>query len=434
MRYIVYTVLLLTIFLFGCGQRERAEQLEFWHALGGPLGDALNELIREFNAAHPDIHINAISMGNYTALSQKLMASIQAGTQPDIAQVFESWTAGLVAGGVLVPFDKLIEEDEDFGEEDFADIYQVFIDSSTMDGKLWSFPFNKSVRVLYYNKDIFFRTGLDPNRPPRTWEEFREYCRKTTIDLTGNGQIDQYGTTFSTSVWMFENLLLQAGGELMTPDYRRPLFHLEPGVKALEHLNTLLNVDGTAYLSAGFEWQNDLLASKVAMVEGSSVSAVYMKRAGIDFFLGIAALPIDETNRSVISGTNICIFDTKDEKRHRAAWTFIKWFTDTEQTARWSYMTYYMPVRKSAFEVSILQNRLYSNPEMAEVYDQLAYATFEPPIAEWFEIRRHLEEQVLERVLRQRIGAREALQSAADRLTQMIERKEVKSPFELGTE
>lgn len=429
MRYIIFLVLVLTMLLYGCGPRVRAERLEFWHALGGPLGDALNELIDEFNAQHPDIHIHAISMGNYTALSQKLMASIQAGTQPDLAQVFESWTAGLVAGGVLVPLDRLIEQDEEFGEEDFEDIYPVFIDSSTMEGRLWSFPFNKSVRVLYYNKDIFFRLGLDPTEPPRTWEEFREVCRLATQDLTGDGRIDQHGTTFSTSVWMFENLLLQAGGELMTPDYSAPLFHEEPGVQALEHLNTILNVDRTGYLSAGFEWQNDLLASDVAMVEGSSVSAVYMERAGIDFMLGMAAVPVKETRRNVISGTNICIFDTQDEERHQAAWEFIKWFTDTEQTARWSHMTYYMPVRQSAFDVPILAERLYLNPELAEVYDQLNYATFEPPIPEWFEIRRYLEERVLERVFRQRIGPREALQDAANRLTQMLERREVETPF-----
>ncbi len=425
MRYIIYTVMLLALILSGCAPRDRGAELEFWHALGGPLGDALNQLIAEFNAEHPDIHINAISMGNYTALSQKLMASIQAGTQPDLAQVFESWTAGLVAGDVLIPLEDLIAEDDEFGEADFEDIYPVFIESSKIDGKIWSFPFNKSVRVLYYNKDMFFRHGLDPEQPPQTWEDFREICRIMTIDRTGDGRKDQHGTTFSTSVWMFENLLLQAGGELMTPDYTRPLFHKEPGIKALEHLHTLLNVDKTAYLSAGFEWQNDLLASEVAMVEGSSVSAVYMERAGIDFMLGMAALPINETQRNVISGTNICIFDTQDEERHRAAWEFIKWFTDTEQTARWSEMTYYMPVRQSAFEVPVLRDRLEANPEMASVYDQLIYATFEPPIPEWFEIRRHLEERVLERVFRQRIGAREALQSAADRLTEMIEKKEV---------
>ncbi len=431
MRYSIYFVLLLTLLLYGCGPRERAAQLEFWHALGGPLGDALNELIAEFNQQHPDIYIHAISMGNYTALSQKLMASIQAGTQPDLAQVFESWTAGLVAGGVLVPFDDLIAQDENFGEEDFADIYPVFIDSSIIDGKIWSFPFNKSVRILYYNKDIFFRLGLDPDSPPKTWKEFREICRLATIDMTGNGVPDQYGTTFATSVWMFENLLLQAGGEMMTPDYSRARFNEEPGVIALEHLNTLLNEDQTAYLSAGFEWQNDLLASKVAMVEGSSVSAVYMQQAGIDFFLGMAALPVRDTKRNVISGTNICIFDTEDEVRHRAAWEFVKWFTDTKQTARWSYLTSYMPVRRSAFEEPQLSNRLRLNPEMADVYDQLSHATFEPPIQEWFEIRRYLEEQVLERVLRQRIGAQEALDNAARRLNQMLDTEDLDTPFQI---
>ena len=415
--------LLLTVILTGCTQRKPVGdriEVEFWHALGGPLGDALLELISEYNRENPEIYINAISMGNYTALSQKIMASIQAGTQPDIAQVYESWTAGLAAGGVLVNISSLIEEDDDFDDDDLADFYDVFIKSNTIDGVLWSFPFNKSVRVLYYNKDIFFQNGIDPNRPPQNWDEFREYCRRTTIDKTGNGVPDQYGTTFATSVWQFQNLLLQAGGEIMTPDNRKPLFHQSPGIEALNYLYELLNVDRTAYLSSGFEGQNDFLAGKVAMMEGSSVSTVFMERAGIDFFLGIGAIPTRDTKRNLVSGTNICIFDNKDPSKQQAAWSFIKWFTATEQTARWSEKTYYMPVRKSAFEEEGLKRRLHMNPEMAAVYDQLNYASFEPTISEWFEIRKHLEEQVLERVLRGRIDAETALNNAAQRLARML--------------
>jgi len=423
-RFIIPILLLVTV-LTGCGGQKRATgdqvKVEFWHALGGPLGDALNKLITEFNLENPNIYIDAISMGNYTALSQKIMASIQAGTQPDIAQVYESWTAGLAEGGVLVNLDELIEADESFGDEDLEDIFPVFINSNTIDGTLWSFPFNKSVRVLYYNKDTFFQNDLDPNRPPKTWAEFREYCKITTIDKTGNGIPDQYGTTFATSVWQFQNLLLQAGGEIMTPDLRKPLFNQRPGVEALEFLYTLLNVDKTAYLSSGFEGQNDFLAGKVAMMEGSSVSTVFMERAGIDFFLGIAAIPTKETKRNLVSGTNICIFDNNDEAKKEAAWRFIKWFSEAKQTARWSEMTYYMPVRKSAFQEEGLRMRLRYNPEMASVYEQLNYASFEPTISEWFEIRKYLEEQVLERVFRGRIDPETALDNAADRLSKMLE-------------
>jgi len=418
MYRIAIVIMLAALLTVSCtGQKKDTGgrlEVEFWHALGGPLGDALTELIAQFNRENPDIFIKAISMGNYTALSQKIMASIQAGTQPDIAQVYESWTSGLVAGGVLLSLDELIENDESFTEADFEDIYPVFLQSNYIDGKLWSFPFNKSVRVLYYNKDILFQAGLDPNRPPTNWQEFREISRIV------NEKLGVMGTTFGTSVWQFQNLLLQAGGEMMTPDYKKPLFNSKEGVRALNHLTAMLIDDKTAYLSSGFEGQNDFLAGKVAMMEGSSVSTIFMKNSGIEFFLGITALPGDVTDRSVVSGTNICLFDSKNPAKHEAAWRFIKWFTDTEQTAKWSEKTYYMPVRRSAFKEENLVRRLNANPEMASVYHQLESATFEPPISEWFEVRKYMEEHVLEKVMRRRVTAKEALDDAAKKLSDML--------------
>jgi len=395
-------------------------EVVFWHAMGGPLGDALNTLVDQFNETHPDISIKAINMGNYTALSQKLMASIQTGNQPDVAQAFEAWTANMIDGDVLKPIGELIEADPDFGEEDLADFYPVFIKSNTIDGQLWSFPFNKSVMVMYYNKDILFQNGYNPNDPPQTWQEFRDYCRKLTQDKNNDGTIDQYGASLKISAWKFENLLLQAGGEIMSEDNKIPLFNSEEGVLALDFLTNILNVDKTGYLSPGYEGQNDFLASKVAFYEDSSVSLAYMKRTGIDFNLGVSAIPVLNTRRNIISGTNVAIFKNEEEKIEKAAWEFVKWFTDTKQTAKWSEMTYYMPVRKSAFQEEALKKRLEENPEIASVYDQLNYATYEPQISEWFETRKYLEEHVIERVVRGILEPQEALDRAAKKITTMI--------------
>jgi multiple sugar transport system substrate-binding protein len=362
-------------------------------------------------------------MGNYTALSQKLMASIQTGNQPNVAQAYEAWIANFIDGNVIIPIEDFIAKDPNFGEDDLNDIYDVFIKSNTMNGKLVSFPFNKSVRVQYYNKDILFQNDLDPNKPPRTWDEFLHYAKLLTQDLDGDGKIDQYGTTLKISAWQFENLLLQAGGEIMDETNSKPLFNSREGVMALEYLNTLLNVNKSAYLSPGYEGQKDFTARKIAFYEDSSVSMAYMLKTGIDFNLGISAIPVNKTKRNIISGTNVVIFDSKDENVEWAAWEFVKWFTEAKQTARWSELTYYMPVRKSAFREEALKKRMESNPEIASVYEQLEYATFEPQISEWFETRKYLEEQVIEKVLRGTISPQNALNNAA----RLIEEKIAKS-------
>ncbi|MDP8200814.1 MAG: ABC transporter substrate-binding protein [Candidatus Tenebribacter burtonii] len=429
MKKIAILLIVLSMMIIACGKKEIANsevtEILFWQAMGGPLGDALEELVQKFNDTHLDIHVNSVNMGNYTALSQKLMASFQTGNQPDVAQAYEAWIANMLEGDVIVPIEEFIDNDPDFGDEDMADIYPVFINSNTMKGKIVSFPFNKSVRVQYYNKDILFKNDMDENKPPKTWEEFRTYCQKLTQDTDGDGKIDQYGTTIKISAWQFENLLLQAGGKIMNEDNTKPMFNSKEGVQALEFFTNILNKDETGYLSPGYDGQKDFTAQKVAFYEDSSVSMAFMLRTGINFNMGISAIPIKKTKKNIISGTNVVIFkNNEDKKKEQAAWEFVKWFTDTEQTARWSELTYYMPVRKSAMKVEALKNRISNNPEIASVYDQLNYATFEPQISEWFETRKYLEEHVIEKVVRGMLSPEQALDNAAEMIKKKIAKRE----------
>ncbi|HPR18810.1 MAG TPA: ABC transporter substrate-binding protein, partial [Candidatus Cloacimonadota bacterium] len=358
MKKALFLILISILMLFGCSGKQKSQgevtEVIFWQAMGGPLGDALAELVNTFNDTHPNIHVTSINMGNYTALSQKLMASIQTGNQPNVAQAYEAWIANFVDGNVIIPIQDFIDADSTFNKKDLDDFYPVFINSCTVDGKLVSFPFNKSVRVQYYNKDILFQNDLDPNKPPKTWDEFLRLSQLLTQDKDGDGKIDQYGTTIKISAWQFENLLLQAGGEIMSANNKTPLFNGKAGVEALDFLTRLLKE--SAYLSPGFEGQKDFTARKIAFYEDSSVSMAYMLQTGIDFNLGISAIPVKETKRNIISGTNVVIFDSQDKKVEWAAWEFVKWFTAAKQTARWSELTYYMPIRRSAFYEDSIKN------------------------------------------------------------------------------
>ena len=429
-KFILVIVGILIVIIGSCSKKETSSDkiiVEFWHAMGGPLGDALNTMIVEFNDTHPTIKIQGVSMGRYQALSQKLMAAIVSKTQPDMAQAFESWIAKFVRGDAIVPIEKFIRSKNGLSEQELSDFYPVFIKSSTINDTIWSFPFNKSVRVMYYNKDMFFQNDLDVNSPPKTWDEFIKICEILTQDKDNDGRNDQWGTTFSTEVWQFENLLLQAGGEIMNENNTEPLFNSKEGVEALNHFYELLNKHQVAYLSTGYDGQNDFLASKVAMVEGSSVSMVYLRKGGIPFNLGLAPVPHNRTKHNLISGTNVVIFrndkEQDNEKKQKACWEFIKWFTSPEQTARWSLMTFYMPVRKSALQNKDVLERFRKYPGLEGVYHQLDYAKVEPQIELWFETRKFLGERVIEKVLRDQLTAKEALDEVAEQMRKELQNK-----------
>jgi len=95
----VVCALLLSV--SACGRRDTGVQ--FWHAMGGPLGDTLDVLVAEFNRTHPGSDIRSIGNANYEALSQKIMGSVAAGQPPVLAQVYEAWTAELIENGSVEP-------------------------------------------------------------------------------------------------------------------------------------------------------------------------------------------------------------------------------------------------------------------------------------------------------------------------------------------
>jgi multiple sugar transport system substrate-binding protein len=412
MQRVIGIVILLAFLLGGCGKVIRSDkiQVRFWHGLSGPLGDTLNEMIREFNRTHDDIEVVANPISSYTALSQKLMASIQARKQPDIAQVFESWTAKYVDADVLVNIDELIAEDKDFGQEDLDDFYPVFLKSITYQGKKWSFPFNKSVRAYFYNKDMFYRAGKDPNHFPATWEEFRDYCRILTQPETAE-QAATFGANFTVNEWQFINLLHQAGGTLLDAN-NRVVMNSPAGVEALTYITDIVNKDKTAKSTKEYDGQNEFIAGNVAMFEGSSVSITFMRQQPINFNIGYAPLPVHRTSQSAVSGANIVIFKSGDRKREKAAWEFIKWFSDTEQTAKWSARTCYMPIRRSAMKTDTIKKFLGDSPQFAGIYAQLENAVIEPQHPAWFEARMELK-GYLEKAVKQILTPQEALDQCA---------------------
>jgi multiple sugar transport system substrate-binding protein len=414
----ILTLLIIALMLFSlsCGKKQvQKTTVTFWHGLGGPLGDALNEMVKDYNKTHPEAVVVLNQVSSYEALSQKLMASIQAGKQPDIAQVFESWTSKFIEADVIVPIEDLIKQDDKFADKALTDFYPVFVQSNTFNGKLWSYPFNKSVRMFFYNKDAFVRTGLKPDEFPKDWEAFRTYCKTFTKDENGDKQSETFGTNYAPNAWQMINLLYQAGGSVLD-DKGKVVINQKPGVEALTYITDLINKDKTVYLVTGYNGQNDFLAGKVAMYEGSSVSITHMKQQTINFNMGYAPLPTYKTNKSAISGSNVVIFKNADKKREKAAWEFIKWFTDK---AKWSALTNYMPIRRSAMQTTVMKEMLATHPQYAAVYAQLETAATEPQIPQWFDARPELE-KTIEIALLKKKTPKQALDDFAKKLTESL--------------
>ena len=415
MKRIVVAAACGLLFLGGCGKGSKqeaasSEPLRFWHAMGGPLGASLDKLVQDYGATGRG-KVESVSMGQYEALSQKIMAAVAAGGPPDLAQCYEAWTANLVENRSVVPLDPFLEGEEGKALRD--DLVPVFAEAAMQHGQMWSFPFNKSVRCLYYNKDLFRESGLDPEVPPRTWAEYRDFARRLTVDANGDGQPERYGFASQITASMFENLIVQNEGALVSADERSVAFDSPEGLEALEFMTDLLVRDKTSLVSSGFEYQNEFLAGKVAMIEGSSVTLAFLE-GKYTFALGIAALPAGKKDTQLVAGTDVVLFATTPE-RERAAFDFVRWFTEPAQTARWAAETGYLPVRRSAMKHPALAAKMAEHPGLEAAYAQLERALPQPKAKGWYAGRTILERDAIEPVMRGTLEPKEALRRAAEK-------------------
>ncbi len=144
--------------------------VEFWTLSLSTFSEYINSIIDTFEVANPDIKINWVDVP-YDAFQQKLIASIASGNPPDLVNMNTPWVIDFAAQDALSPIDEFINEIEKY-------VYLPnYWETTVIDGKSYAIPWYLSPQILLYNKQIFEEAGLDPNVPPKTWDEIIEYSR-----------------------------------------------------------------------------------------------------------------------------------------------------------------------------------------------------------------------------------------------------------------
>src|SRR5690606_35464534 len=363
-------VLVLTLALSGAAMAK--VKIEFWHALGGAIGrDILTAFIDEFNASQDIVEVEAIYQGSYDDLLNKYILALQAGDPPHLVHVYEIGTRRMIDLKATVPLQKFIDREPEILEHLVPNLLSYY----TIDGQLYSIPFNSSNAILYYNKDMFREAGLDPERPPRTYSEFREYARR----MTGNGK---YGFGNYIYGWYFEQLLAVADAEYVNNGNGRlapataATFNNERGVAILQLFKDMK--DDGSYLDTGRDGdalRAAFVSGQVAMRIGSTGGfASTFADIGDRFELGAAFLPAPddvEWGGVVIGGGSIWMTAGFSEEEEEAAWYFLKHLVSPESTAYWHINTGYFPVDRRALELPEVKALHERYPQFRVAIDQL---------------------------------------------------------------
>jgi multiple sugar transport system substrate-binding protein len=394
MRGLLATAL-LAAGLPGCGSRDEDDSgrivITLWHGQKQQNKDALDALVERFNATHPEYKLVAHRVGDYTPLFKKVRATVQGGDLPDLCIAYESMVAQLMEADVVVPLDDyLAHPDYGLSPEEQADIFPSFLDSNrypSFGGQLLSFPFTKSLLMLYYNADLLREAGHE--EPPATWDEFLQQCRDVRAK-TGRPAF-----AYARDPSSFDSLIYSLGGELAVDGGARSNLDSPESVRALGILQSLVQEGLATVIPIRTYDDRTLFATQqVAFILRSSTTRAYMREDVVDeqgrdrFRWSMACPPVGagQPRRTVLYGGNICMFKTTPE-RQRAAWEFIKFFISPEVTAEWSVKTGYLPIRRSAADLATLQDFFAEHPRNRAAFDTILYGVTEPDVKGWQAVR-----------------------------------------------
>ena len=405
------------------GTAKAQTEIQWWHAMGGQLGDKVNEIVGKFNASQHDYKVVPVYKGTYTETMTGAIAAFRAGQQPDIVQVFEVGTATMMAakGAVYPVWQLMADTGEPFDAKAFLPpVYGYY---STTDGKLLSMPFNSSTPVFYWNKDSFKKAGLDPNTPPKTWPEVGEDAKKLLAAGFKCGLTSQWQTWVlleNESAWQ-----------------NQPIATEENGFGGLGTRLVLNGPEQTRLISMLADWERDkayeyggregkpdpkFVSGECPMYMGSSGSAGGFAKANVPF--GIGMLPYfpdikGAPQNSIIGGATLWVLSGKPKDHYKGVAKFFTFLSSPEIQADWHQSTGYVPITLAAYELTKKEGFYEKNPGRDVAVLQL---TNKPPtknskglrLGNYVQIR-DVEDEELEAVWAGKKTAKQALDAIDER-------------------
>jgi len=330
----------------GCGGSSSSSSpggvtnVVLWHGYVDTEGKAIKAMVAQFNASHPTVHVTAQFYGNSDYALQKVLTSIAGGSPPDIAYLYGSWAANIAQSPKVLTLNDDIKNDPSFNWSDFWPSERKV---ATVDGRIVGVPALVDNLALVYNKTLFRKAGIPFPTANWTWQDMRAAAAKLT-----DAANKQFGWAYvndasEDTVWRFEALLWQAGGDILTADGHHAAFNSPAGVQALTLLQQMAVQDKSVYLDSG----NDLYAN---LFNSGHIGMLYTgpwdlsQFPSVDF--GVQILP-GNVNHQTISGPDNWVLFNNGSARAKAAWSFISWFTSPTQSLEWSQRTGDLPIRSS---------------------------------------------------------------------------------------
>ncbi|MFD0710663.1 extracellular solute-binding protein [Paenibacillus sp. GCM10027626] len=303
-------------------------ELTIWDAPqpDDPIKALREQFFQEFDAANPNIKVTHEQMPQGTNDREVFVTAMAGGNGPDAYHaahfpIIGDWVGQGLALDITDFWNAYADKDQFIASS---------LQAATIDGRLYGLPNDMYVTGLLWNKKLFEKAGLDPNKPPANWDEMVTMGKQLTDQTNKQYALTLLGMEWAD--WWFEYYVWQAGGDLTEVDDNGKVtltFTNDATVKALQYYKDLKwthKIVQSNVLQSYQDNMNDLYQGRAAMTNGSSSSFGGYAANGLDLnHLGFAPYPVGPSGKgpSQIGGAYWIINPKTSKERQEAAWKYI---------------------------------------------------------------------------------------------------------------
>ncbi|THJ32633.1 sn-glycerol-3-phosphate ABC transporter substrate-binding protein UgpB [Lampropedia aestuarii] len=350
----------------GLGTAAQAQtELSWWHGMTGANIEMVNAIAKEFNDSQSAYKVVPVHKGTYPETLNAGIAAFRAKQPPAMIQVFDAGSGVMMAAeGVIVPAQEVLKKGG-FSFDKSQYLPGIVAYYSKPDGTMLSFPYNSSSPILYYNKDVFKKAGLDESQAPRTWPEVFEAARQIKASGASN-----CGLTSTWLTWIHtENFAAWNNVPYGTLDNGLAGTQVELKINApiyVQHFQAIADLakDGNFRYGGRTSEANQLFTSgECAMLTESSGVLGDMVQSGLNF--GTGQLPYYEDHgpqNTIPGGASLWVFNGLSENQYKGIAQFFNFLSQPPTQQKLHQESGYLPVTMAAYEAAKQSGYYANNP------------------------------------------------------------------------
>ena len=287
--------------------------------------DVHNQIANKFMQKHPDVKIKFLAPADaYEECAQIVLRGAITGNMPDVSYQGHNRVRIFVDRDLVVPLDEFIKEEKNWAVQGYS---PSILSLGRHKGKQYGLAFAVSTPIIYANADLVRKAGGDPNNLPKTWDDVIELARK--IDALGDHIYGLYFDWSITGNWLWQALVFSHGGTMLTEDEKTVAFDGKAGVKAINILDHIVTKTNMPNITRPESRQSFAAGTIGLHITSTSQLGAVTRMIGDKFELKTSTFPLPENhlNSKVPAGGNMAVIHTKDPKKQKAAWEYIKFAT-----------------------------------------------------------------------------------------------------------